>query len=247
MELKRELFMNLYRISTVNKFEYLYDYFKNPERVVEIDESNSGLLEVYMFALSLAKKNKKFDDVLMLVHKILSLSEDSGTPVQWLLHPEVNPIHYMLEHPELIFKIEELRQYMVIDEYLTQNKDGNGTRYNSFVNPVAIDKDDEEETMNIKMAKLVQLANKSRVWNLDELNKELTLDGKQSSLKDTQRVILNAMRHKLLEGKINQKEKIVRFHKVNQFFTEGQGETKFVDRVKAQTRERAKMLAKQDN
>ena len=46
-------------LSVANQFEYLYDYFKNPERVVEIDSSESCLLEIYMFALKLAKKNSK--------------------------------------------------------------------------------------------------------------------------------------------------------------------------------------------
>ena len=59
-QLKIEFFKQLYRISKTHEMSFLYDYFKEPERLVNAKNIEaSTLFEFYEFALQIANQNQK--------------------------------------------------------------------------------------------------------------------------------------------------------------------------------------------
>lgn len=58
--LKLAFFKQLYEISKANELLFLYDYFKAPERLVDIENiDTTTLLDYYRFALQIAQKRHK--------------------------------------------------------------------------------------------------------------------------------------------------------------------------------------------
>ena len=58
--LKISFFKELFNVSKTHRLLYLYDYFKAPERLVDISKlDTASLLDFYRFALDIANEKQK--------------------------------------------------------------------------------------------------------------------------------------------------------------------------------------------
>lgn len=123
----------------------------------------------------------------------------------------------MLDNPETMFKIDQLRKYKKIDEMLNKGDNEVSKKLNELKNPKAIQQSNQSNE-HLLFAKLISLVMQKRVWNLDELAASLFEQKKDNQRKEVQRAVINAMRYKLVDGKINQEECTVSFTHLNAFF-----------------------------
>lgn len=156
------------------------------------------------------------EDVANLLEKIIELYERSDNSNE-LRDSIIGHLDIMLNNPETMFTIDALRKYKKIDTILNDKNNNVAKKLGELRNPQPVQQIDQNN-QHLLFARFLSLVMQKRVWVLNELAIELFGQKRENQKKEIQRVIINAMRYKLVDGKINQEEGSVAFTSLNAFF-----------------------------
>lgn len=210
---KLEVFKKMFVISKSERIYFLYDYFKNPERIFDLsDFKNENLFDMYSFVLERNKDRKNLDDFSLIFEKLLKISENLKLDQKQENYIEQN-LTYVLSEPSLIFNLDFFEKYQRVKDVLKKNEISK--KITDLKNP---DKIPEKADQVFNYNKLINLALKKKTYTIDELTKLFFKESNSTNNRKLQRLVISAGRLNLLNVQIDQKLNCIHFVNIKQTF-----------------------------
>lgn len=225
-ENKLEVFKKMFVISKNERIYFLYDYFKNPERIFDLsDFEKMDLFEMYGFVLERNKERKNLQDFCVIFEKLLRISENLKLEESQEKYIEEN-LNFVLSEPSLIFNLDFFEKYKRVKEIL--KKEEISQKIESLKNPEIIP-ENPSEVFNYN--KLINLALKKKTYKIDELTEIFFKESNSINKRKIQRMVISAGRLGLLNVQIDQKLNCVHFININQTFFVKEGKKELLEKL----------------